>query len=98
MTSASISAEPLRSGDVVCSYIIEVSYPGKEPFYVGSFTVPRASTEQETERQAMALSVDALRKFFDDHFPDAVPEPTVVSVRLGSYTFVPDDYDWRRGK
>ena len=80
-----------------CGYTIEVGHKDKKPFLVGSFSTVRLDTEQATEASAAKYAEEMIDKFWSAHFPDDAPRPTVVKVRLGHMTFVPDDYEWCRG-
>lgn len=86
------------TGNTVCSYSAIVKYPDKENFsmYSPTMTVTRCKTEQETEEAARKEAVRKVDLFFKKHFPAKTPRPEVVAVKLGSVTFIPDDYEWRR--
>ena len=86
----------MTSGHTNCTYIIIAKHEGKEPVSIGTFTLPRAATAQETEAAAKRGAEADVHKFYGAHLPDGTPRPTVVDVRLGHMTFIPDDYEWRR--
>ena len=94
MTAA--SSITFGAGTHVCSYVVEAAYDGKKPFLIGTFTVPRAPTFQETEAAAMSEMVHKVRQFFVDHLPDEVQPPVSIKAQLGSISFIADDYEWRR--
>lgn len=81
----------------VSTFVAEVGYAGKKPMFVGTFRMDRAATEEEQIAAAEACVGDKVEAFWREHFPDNSPAPAVLSVRLGYMTFVPDDYEWRRG-
>jgi hypothetical protein len=84
------------NGVVVCNYVITCCYTDKPPITIGCFTIERQKTEQETEAAALSTAASAIKRFFDKYFPSGTVEPNVIDVKLGSMTFVPDDYEWRR--
>jgi hypothetical protein len=86
----------MSTGTTVCRYIVEAQYTGKQPFLVGTFAVPRQRTDHDTETEARKEATRELAKFWTLHMQDGIAPPVVLSVRLGSLTFVPDDYEWRR--
>ncbi len=78
-------------------FIVEAGYPGKRPFFVGTFTLDRRASEAEQQAAAETAAAPAIAKFWRDHMPDGIEPPTVFSARLGALKFVADDYEWRRG-
>ena len=85
-------------GTQVCSYVVRACYPGKKPFLIGTFSIPRGPTFHETEVAAEKEMDAAVARFFRDCYPDGTKPPLSVKAHLGSVTFVPDDYEWRRGR
>jgi hypothetical protein len=88
----------LASGTIMCCYVVTVCYDGKKEFVIGTFHIPRHDTEAETEKAAFSAATLRIDQFFADHFPSGVPRPTVLKATLGHQTFIPDDYEWRRGR
>jgi hypothetical protein len=86
----------LQNGNVICRYVVEARYRGKKPFCIGTFSVRREMTEQETEEAAKREAQSAVEHFYAECLPSDTTKPEITGVRLGSSVFVPDDYEWRR--
>jgi hypothetical protein len=76
----------------ICSYVINVKYPNKKDFYIGSFTVEGCPNKKETEDKALAEASGSIKEFFQDCFPENFFSPGIIKIILGSVVFVPDEF------